>query len=210
MPTTDRTIKSPIVNILTKAQYNAIATPSEDEFYLITDDSSGDNLFIATFSATGYDSTTGNLIITCDKTFTEINEAIANNIKVIGFITETYEGAGRAFRISSAVGNVSSQIIEFAFFLEPILISITIDNNNTVSLEQIAIGKTTYVIYGDGVSTSFQIPHSYRKYDVIVQVYDNSDYSTVYCDVVRTNTETITVSFAEPPASNKSYTVMMA
>ena len=113
MPTTDRTIKSPIVNILTKAQYNAIATPSEDEFYLITDDS---------------DETTK---------------------------------------------------------------------------------KTTYTIQGDGTSTSFEIPHSYNTIDVIVQVYDNEDYSTVYCDVTRTNNTKITISFAEPPASNKSYTVMM-
>ena len=38
MATTDKTISNPIVNVLTKAQYDSIANPSEDEFYLITDD----------------------------------------------------------------------------------------------------------------------------------------------------------------------------
>lgn len=38
MPTTDTEIKSPIVNVLTKAQYNSISSPSSEEFYLITDD----------------------------------------------------------------------------------------------------------------------------------------------------------------------------
>lgn len=38
MATSDRTISKPIVNVLTKAQYQGIASPSADEFYLITDD----------------------------------------------------------------------------------------------------------------------------------------------------------------------------
>lgn len=38
MATSDRTISKPIVNILTKTQYQGIASPSADEFYLITDD----------------------------------------------------------------------------------------------------------------------------------------------------------------------------
>lgn len=38
MATSDRNIANPIVNVLTKAQYQGITTPSADEFYLITDD----------------------------------------------------------------------------------------------------------------------------------------------------------------------------
>lgn len=38
MPTTDTEIKSPIVNVLTKVQYDSISSPSSEEFYLITDD----------------------------------------------------------------------------------------------------------------------------------------------------------------------------
>lgn len=40
MATSDRQISKPIVNVLTKAQYQGISNPSADEFYLITDDAS--------------------------------------------------------------------------------------------------------------------------------------------------------------------------
>ena len=40
------------------------------------------------------------------------------------------------------------------------------------------------------------------KINVIVQLYDNSTYDTVYADVVRTNTNQITVTFANAPSSN--------
>ena len=40
MATSDKIVQNPIVNILTKAQYQGITSPSADEFYLITDDAS--------------------------------------------------------------------------------------------------------------------------------------------------------------------------
>jgi hypothetical protein len=39
MATTDKNVKNPIINVLTKSQFDGIASPSADEFYLITDDS---------------------------------------------------------------------------------------------------------------------------------------------------------------------------
>ena len=53
MPTTDTKIKSPIVNVLTKAQYDSISSPSPEEFYLITDDTNivaGDGIEVITSS----------------------------------------------------------------------------------------------------------------------------------------------------------------
>ena len=37
--------------------------------------------------------------------------------------------------------------------------------------------------------------------DVIVQLYDTSSYETVYADVVRTDTNRITITFSDAPAS---------
>lgn len=39
MATTDKNVQNPIINVLTKSQFDSIASPSADEFYLITDDS---------------------------------------------------------------------------------------------------------------------------------------------------------------------------
>lgn len=54
---------------------------------------------------------------------------------------------------------------------------------------------------GDGSATSFAISHNLGTRDVQVQVYDNSSYDTVECDVVRTDANTVTVSTTSAPAS---------
>lgn len=55
---------------------------------------------------------------------------------------------------------------------------------------------------GNGANTSFAVSHNLGTRDVVVNVYDNATYDTVEVDVVRTDTNTVTVSFANAPASN--------
>lgn len=55
---------------------------------------------------------------------------------------------------------------------------------------------------GNGTLTSIAVTHSLGTRDVIVQVYDNSTYDTVFVDTVRTDTNTVTLSFASAPALN--------
>ena len=69
--------------------------------------------------------------------------------------------------------------------------------------------KTTYKIplsykasIGDGSATSIAVTHNLGSRDVTVQLYDNSSYDTVYADVVRTDTNTVTVGFTSAPSSN--------
>ena len=54
---------------------------------------------------------------------------------------------------------------------------------------------------GDGSSTSITVTHNLNSRDVIIQLYDNSSYDTVFADVVRTTVDTATISFAAAPAS---------
>ena len=55
---------------------------------------------------------------------------------------------------------------------------------------------------GDGSATSFALVHNYGSRAVVVQVYDAASYDTVIADVVRTDTNTVTVSFATAPSSS--------
>lgn len=55
---------------------------------------------------------------------------------------------------------------------------------------------------GNGANTSFAIAHNLNTRDVVVNVYDNATYDTVEADVVRTDADTVTVSFATAPSSN--------
>jgi len=55
---------------------------------------------------------------------------------------------------------------------------------------------------GNGSSTSFAITHNLNTRDVVVNVYDNSTYDTVETDVVRTDANNVTISFASAPSGN--------
>ena len=61
---------------------------------------------------------------------------------------------------------------------------------------------------GNGTNTSFAITHNLGTRDIVVNVYDNASYDTVETDVVRTNANTVTVSFATAP-SNNAYRVVI-
>ena len=55
---------------------------------------------------------------------------------------------------------------------------------------------------GDGSATAITVTHSLGTRNVIIQLYDSSTYDTVYADVVRTTTDSATITFATAPASN--------
>lgn len=55
---------------------------------------------------------------------------------------------------------------------------------------------------GNNSATSFAVTHNLNTRDVIVNVYDNATYDTVETDVVRTNANTVTVSFSAVPTNN--------
>ena len=61
---------------------------------------------------------------------------------------------------------------------------------------------------GNGTNTSFAVSHNLGTRDVQVQVYDNATYDTVECDVVRTDANTVTVSFTVAP-TNDAYRVVV-
>jgi hypothetical protein len=67
--------------------------------------------------------------------------------------------------------------------------------------------KTTQVI-GDASATSFAIVHNFNTRLVQVEVFDSATYDTVIADVVRTNVNTVTISFSVAPDSG-AYTVVI-
>jgi hypothetical protein len=62
--------------------------------------------------------------------------------------------------------------------------------------------KKVSATIGNGTNTSFAIAHNLGTRDVVVNVYDNSAYDTVEVDVVRTDTNTVTVTFTVAPATD--------
>jgi hypothetical protein len=55
---------------------------------------------------------------------------------------------------------------------------------------------------GNGTDLSFTVTHNFGTRDVVVQVFDNATYDTVFADTVRASTTAVTVSFSAAPPSN--------
>lgn len=61
---------------------------------------------------------------------------------------------------------------------------------------------------GNGTLKIIPITHNLGTRDVIVQLYDNSSYETVFTDIERTDANTVTLVFANAPALN-AYRVLI-
>ena len=55
---------------------------------------------------------------------------------------------------------------------------------------------------GNGLATSYVVTHNLGTRDVMVQLYDNSSYDTVYAGVERNSTNQVTITFTTAPSTN--------
>ena len=85
-----------------------------------------------------------------------------------------------------SIAITASQVTDFCT-----AVSTCIDNNITFATS-----------IGDGSNTSYTVTHNFGTRDVIVQLYDNSTYDTVRAEVVRTTTDTVTVTANSAIATN--------
>jgi trimeric autotransporter adhesin len=71
-----------------------------------------------------------------------------------------------------------------------------------IQAELVGVTHKVAASVGNGSNLSFALSHNLNTLDVVVTVYDNSTKDTVECDVVRTDVDTVTVSFATAPSTN--------
>ena len=93
-------------------------------------------------------------------------------------------------------------VVELATSAESIAGTDTVRAVRPQGLKAAIDARTSAFNIGDGTNTSYTITHNFATRDVIIQLFDNSTYDTVYADVVRTTTNTATITFASAPSTN--------
>lgn len=78
-------------------------------------------------------------------------------------------------------------------------ISVTADQ---VSIDTAVVARKVAATIGNGSSTSIAVTHNLGNQDVITQVRQVSNNEVVFCDIVNTDANTVTLTFAVAPANN--------
>jgi hypothetical protein len=78
--------------------------------------------------------------------------------------------------------------------------------NQKITLQQIQQGISASAV-GNLTAASTVVTHNLGTRDIIVQLYDSVTYDTVYGDVSRTSTNTVTIAFASTPSNTIRYMI---
>lgn len=74
---------------------------------------------------------------------------------------------------------------------------------DAVAIDPAVVPRRVHQTVGNGTDTAIAVTHNLGTRDVLVQVYRNSTpWDTVWCDIERTDSNTVTVRFAQAPAAN--------
>ena len=79
---------------------------------------------------------------------------------------------------------------------------------NQVAINTDVVTRKYTATIGDGTTTSYTVTHNLNTRYVQVTVFDAASYAQVFTDVANTTANTVTISFANAPASN-AYNVVV-
>ena len=160
----------------------------------------GDNIILLNSDATGEPTQDAGI---------EIERGASTNRSLI------WNESANNWQIQDDLGNYQ-RIATYADSIEDVTVTTTASSgisvvetlsgtDNRIKDYEVAIAFTQFqykTSIGDGATLAYPVNHNLGSLDVIVQLYDNSTYDTVYADVVRSSINQVTVTFTSAPASN--------
>ena len=119
-------------------------------------------------------------------------------LKNTGVSAASYGGASKSLSATVTAKGLLTSLSEQNISITASQVS---DFCNAVST-CIAANEQYTVSIGDNSATSFAVTHNLGTRDVMVQLYDNSSYDTVYADITRNTTDQVTIAFTSAPSTN--------
>ena len=202
---TNKTLTSPVISGLYLSDNNIIiegTTDTHETTLVFTDptadrtitfkDASGTVAFTSDIPSNTDGLTEGstNLYFTEERA----QDAVGNNISGSNSLSATYTDSTGAFAFDTTLASTS-------YLSKTSGLAVDISGLET-KLKTDGFTKKVSASVGNGTNTSFALSHNLGTRDIQVQVFDNATYDTVECDVVRTDTDTVTVSFTTAPTTN--------
>ena len=121
-------------------------------------------------------------------------DAVGNNLSGSNSLSATYNDGAGTFTFDTTLATTS-------YMSKSSGLAVDISALETKLVTDSFTRKVSANV-GNGSNTSFSVTHSLNSRDVVVNVYDNTTWETVEVDVVRTDANTVTVTFSVAPASN--------
>ena len=204
----------PVITVNAQGQITAASTAAiSTDLTIAADSGSNDVVSIGTDTLT-FAGTTNEVETTVTNNQIQIglpsNVTIGNDLTVLGDLQVTgTTTTNNVETVSTSNGVIFEGNVADANELTLIAGTLTADRTvtlpdatGTVALTSDITGRVYATSIGDGSNTSYTVTHNLNTRDVNVQLYDNSSYDTVYADVVRTNTTTVTITFGTAPTTN--------
>jgi hypothetical protein len=204
---TNKTLTSPVISGLYLSDNNIIVEGTNDtnETTLVFTDPTQDNT-ITFKDATGTVAFTGditsaiNALTTSDieegtnlyYTDERAQDSVGNNLSGSNSLSAVYTDSAGTFAFDTTLATTS-------YMSKSSGLAVDI---SALEVKLLADSFTRKYSASVGGATSVAVTHNLGSRDVTVEVYDNTTYDTVECDVVRTNTNTVTVSFSTAPSAN--------
>jgi hypothetical protein len=128
-----------------------------------------------------------------------------NGVITIGTTATTWApvSSGSSYTASLGVQLVGSD------FRANLGTGLTLSGNQIIPDSTVMVRKYATTI-GDGSTTAIAVTHSLGTRDIHVSVHDAATFEEVECDVVKTSTSVVTLTFATAPASSAYRAVVFA
>jgi len=167
----------------------------------------GDSVLVQTAAASGSGDENDFAVIQSDTDLATISTVGIGNTNIDGAGTKD----GLTLAYSSGTATVGLDITSLpgsgaVSATDPATVSFAVYNDEGGANQKMTLAQIQQGISASAVATlsaaSTVVTHNLGTRDVIVQLYDTNTFDTVYADVSRTSTNTITVAFASTPSDN--------